>query len=91
MTNDPETNEKLMLLNFNGVTFDLSNKIANDYVYNLFVSEVKAHRIYFRPNVADIIVGLLDQYPVSHRPLLQLLSAILQSAKGESEVPLRSL
>jgi len=60
VTHDPETNEKLMLLKFNGVTFDLSNKTVNDYVYNLFISEIKAHRIYFRPNVADIMVSLLD-------------------------------
>jgi hypothetical protein len=46
----------MMLLNFNGVTFDLSNKTVNDHVYNLFVSEVKAHRIYFRPNFPDIMV-----------------------------------
>ena len=45
------------LFNFNGIITSVYNKSAVDFVYNLFVSELKNHRVNFELNVREILVG----------------------------------
>jgi hypothetical protein len=57
---ETDVSDRLMILNFNGVSFDLTNKNVSDYIYNIFVSEIKSGRVYFQPNIIDILVDLRD-------------------------------
>lgn len=73
------------IFNFNGIVASVHNRLAADFVYNLFVSELKNYRLNFVINVRGVLVSLPADFFPPGRPRFQRLLGKQPNAGGARE------